>query len=194
MGAMNDSSGHPDPPSTTEGRAAPAPTSPAPARRPAKNQPAKATKAAVSAKGVAAGRSPAKAVRATKRSGVSPGAAGARPRGIGSRSRAGSSSAPASSGPSADGSIGGRAVDPGPTPSGRPRSRITLYDRRIQTANERWSLVPRSLARLLRHPDLVLGLLGKRAAVERDGRVLNRSAQALVELTNRFGGEAGGSP
>ena len=54
--------------------------------------------------------------------------------------------------------------------------------------------MPRTLARLFRHPDLVLALLGKRAAVERDGRVLNRSAQALVEMTNRFGGEAGGSP
>ncbi len=55
-------------------------------------------------------------------------------------------------------------------------------------------MVPRSLARLFRHPDLVLALLGKRAAVERDGRVLNRSTQALVELTNRFGREPDGSP
>jgi acetyl esterase len=74
---------------------------------------------------------------------------------------------------------------------GRARSRA-LYNRRVQRANERWPVVARSLAGIFRHPDLVLGLLGAGAPVEREGRVLNRSSQALVETVNRLTGSAGG--
>ena len=52
----------------------------------------------------------------------------------------------------------------------------------------------RVLAGVLRHPELVLALLGTRAAVERDGRVLNRNTQAMLALAGRFGGsERGGA-
>ena len=76
--------------------------------------------------------------------------------------------------------------------SGRARARSrALYNRRVQRANERWPVVARSLAGVLRHPDLVLGLLGAGAPVERGGRVLNRGSQALVETVNRLTGSAG---
>ncbi len=55
-------------------------------------------------------------------------------------------------------------------------------------------MVPWTLARLFRHPEVLLGLLGRRAPVERDGRVLNRSTQALLESVNRLEGAANGSP
>jgi acetyl esterase len=42
------------------------------------------------------------------------------------------------------------------------------------------------LAGLLRHPELVLKALGRSDPVERDGRVLNRSVQAMLELAARF--------
>jgi acetyl esterase len=42
------------------------------------------------------------------------------------------------------------------------------------------------VAGLLSHPELVLGALGRREPVERDGRVLNRGVQAMIELANRF--------
>jgi acetyl esterase len=52
------------------------------------------------------------------------------------------------------------------------------------------------VAGLLRHPELVLKALGGADPVERDGRVLNRSVQAMLELARRFdvsGPEGGGS-
>ena len=93
----------------------------------------------------------------------------------------------------------GKAPEPGAYPSagsgrdggrGRARSRA-LYNRRVQRADERWPVAARSLAGIFRHPDLVLGLLGAGAPVERGGRVLNRSSQALVETVNRLSGSAG---
>jgi acetyl esterase len=52
------------------------------------------------------------------------------------------------------------------------------------------------VAGLLRHPELVLKSLGTSEPVERDGRVLNRSVQAMLELAGRFaaGGGEGGRP
>jgi acetyl esterase len=66
------------------------------------------------------------------------------------------------------------------------RSRA-LYNRQIQRANERWPLPTRGLARLFRSPEFVLSLLGGRPPVERDGRVLNRTCQAMLELTAKAG-------
>ncbi len=65
----------------------------------------------------------------------------------------------------------------------RPRA---LYSRRIQRSNERWALATRAAAGLLSRPGLILGALGQKAPVERDGRVLNRGAQAMIELAARF--------
>jgi acetyl esterase len=67
----------------------------------------------------------------------------------------------------------------------RARNRA-LYNRRLQRASEHWPWLTRVGAVLLSHPDVVLGLLGRPAPIEVDGRVLNRSTQALLELANRF--------
>ena len=67
------------------------------------------------------------------------------------------------------------------------RSGRALYSRRIQRVNERWPLATRVAAALLSRPELVLGALGQRQPVERDGRVLNRRVQAMLELASRFG-------
>ncbi len=75
------------------------------------------------------------------------------------------------------------AQERGPWRRARDRA---LYSRRIQRADERWALATRVVAGLLRHPELVLAALGRREPVERDGRVLNRSVQALLELAGRF--------
>ena len=82
-----------------------------------------------------------------------------------------------------------RRPDPG---AARPAG---LYDRRLRAARERWTVPGRLLAAALAHPELVLAAGGDRAPVERDGRVLNRGVQALLELvgaldrtTNRGGG------
>ena len=83
--------------------------------------------------------------------------------------------------------------DRGPWRGARSRA---AYSRRIQRANERWPLATRSVASLLRHPELVLKALGGSDPVERDGRVLNRSVQAMLALATRFGGGGpeGGGP
>ncbi|HUY65550.1 MAG TPA: alpha/beta hydrolase [Acidimicrobiales bacterium] len=62
----------------------------------------------------------------------------------------------------------------------------------MQRADERWPVVARGLAGIFRHPDLLLGLLGAGPPVEREGRVLNRSSQALVGTVNRLSGSAEG--
>jgi acetyl esterase len=67
------------------------------------------------------------------------------------------------------------------------RSRA-LYSRRIQRFNERWPLAARGVAGLLSRPELVLAALGRPDPVERDGRVLNRGVQALLELAARVDG------
>jgi acetyl esterase len=88
-------------------------------------------------------------------------------------------------------------VDPGPPgehdrrPWHAGRSRA-LYSRRIQRADERWGLTTRAAAGLLGRPELVLGALGHTEPVERDGRVLNRGVQALIELATRFDRTQGG--
>ena len=81
----------------------------------------------------------------------------------------------------------------GPAPGGwrGVRSRA-LYSRRIQRANERWPLATRAAAGLLSHPESVLGALGHREPVERDGRVLNRGVQALIQLVARLDGAQDG--
>ncbi|MGA2835793.1 MAG: alpha/beta hydrolase [Acidimicrobiales bacterium] len=81
---------------------------------------------------------------------------------------------------------------------GGPRSRggrRAVYNRRHRAADERWSIPGRLVAAAMSRPEAVLALSGRRAPVERDGRVLNRGVQALLELvavldrtTNRGGG------
>jgi acetyl esterase len=61
-----------------------------------------------------------------------------------------------------------------------------IYDRRRQRAAEHWPLPARFNAWLFRHPELVLALLGRRAPVRIEGKVLNRSTQAMLETVNRL--------
>ena len=75
--------------------------------------------------------------------------------------------------------------------------RRALYDRRLQARNEQWSLPGRLLSAALARPGVVLTLIGKRAPVERDGRVLNRGVQALLEVSSvmdRASNRGGGTP
>ncbi len=69
--------------------------------------------------------------------------------------------------------------------AGRSRA---LYSRRIQRVNERWPLATQVAAALLSRPELVLGALGQRQPIERDGRLLNRRVQAMLELASRLDG------
>ena len=77
--------------------------------------------------------------------------------------------------PAGDGATGWRGRRPG-------RGRM-VHDRRFQRANEHWPLTARLSAWLFRHPETVLTLLGRRPPVEIDGRVLNRSVQAMLAVT-----------
>jgi acetyl esterase len=74
-----------------------------------------------------------------------------------------------------DGRRGGR-------PGGRPGEGGT-YDRRRQRAREWWPPITRLLAWFLRHPEAILTVLGRREPVTVDGRVLNRSVQAMLAVT-----------
>ncbi|MGH9079957.1 MAG: alpha/beta hydrolase [Acidimicrobiales bacterium] len=107
----------------------------------------------------------------------------------------------ATRGPSTRGDGSGRAgPDAGTEPwpdrppgwRGRARNR-DLYNRRAQRAHERWPMVARLMSGLLRRPEVVLTLLGATEPVEREGRVLNPSVQALVGLVNRFDRTSGGT-
>jgi acetyl esterase len=82
---------------------------------------------------------------------------------------------------------------PGGSWRSRNRNR-SLYNRRIQRDDEQWPLAGQALARLFRHPEVALAAIGKRAPLERDGRVLNRSIQAMIEMADRFGGMTDGPP
>jgi acetyl esterase len=53
----------------------------------------------------------------------------------------------------------------------------------MQARHERWPLAGRLLSTVLAHPGAVLSLSGGGAPIERDGRVLHRGVQALLELT-----------
>ncbi|HEX3839912.1 MAG TPA: alpha/beta hydrolase fold domain-containing protein [Acidimicrobiales bacterium] len=73
--------------------------------------------------------------------------------------------------------------------SGRGRG---IYNRQLQRGNERWPIGARILAWLFRRPELLLTLLGRPAPVRVDGRVMNRSIQALLEVMSRLDGLLGG--
>jgi acetyl esterase len=73
--------------------------------------------------------------------------------------------------------------------SGRGRG---IYNRQLQRANERWPIGARFLSWLFRRPELLLVLLGGPAPVQVDGRVMNRSIQALLEVMSRLDGFLGG--
>ncbi len=66
-----------------------------------------------------------------------------------------------------------------------------LYRRDHQRARERWSLGARLSAALLLHPELVLATLGRRSPVRIQGRVLNRSVQALLAASERIASATG---
>ncbi|MGC8463383.1 MAG: alpha/beta hydrolase, partial [Acidimicrobiales bacterium] len=72
--------------------------------------------------------------------------------------------------------------------------RRALYDRRAQRRVEHWSLAARALSRLLARPDGLLRLLGETEPREVDGRVLNRSLQAMLAVSSRVGSLAVGGP
>jgi acetyl esterase len=67
-----------------------------------------------------------------------------------------------------------------------PGQRQGLYNRRLQRTQEHWPLPARVNAWLFRHPESVLAMLGKRSQVQVNGKVLNRSIQAMLEVVNRF--------
>ena len=58
-----------------------------------------------------------------------------------------------------------------------------IYSRRLRALDERWSPPGRLLAATMAHPGLVLALTRSGGPVVRDGRVLNRGVQALLELS-----------
>ena len=58
-----------------------------------------------------------------------------------------------------------------------------IYSRRLRALDERWSPPGRLLAAAMAHPGLVLALTRSGGPVVRDGRVLNRGVQALLELS-----------
>src|ERR1035437_1578523 len=66
-----------------------------------------------------------------------------------------------------------------------------LYNRQMQRSNERWPLAAVFVSWLFRHRDLVLALLDKQAPVQVNGRVLNRSIQAMLEVSKRLEGVTG---
>ncbi len=89
----------------------------------------------------------------------------------------------------------GDAAEPAttPGPEGRPwlrrgRGSRGLYDRVLQRRNEQWSPVSRAASWLFARPELLLGALGAPDPVDVDGRVLNRSVQALLQLLGRMPG------
>ena len=101
----------------------------------------------------------------------------AKPAASGSRKRPGATASTGRSGGGATTSgrvASGTLAEPERAPWRGPRNRA-LYNRTIQRANERQSLVTRGIAGLLSYPDLVLGVLGKRDPVVRDGRVDRKS-------------------
>jgi len=141
----------------------------------------KATKATKSSRALAARRAPtsdqaASATRATKATAAAP---------LPTEDRGGKV---AGSRPD-DGPGTGRNHQKGPWREARNRA---LYNPRVQRVSEHWPVATRAVAGLLRHPDLVLSVLGGRRPVERDGRVLNRGVQAMLELSVRFDGARGG--
>jgi acetyl esterase len=64
--------------------------------------------------------------------------------------------------------------------------RLGLYNRQLQRNNERWPLAAGLVSWLFRRPELVLALLGKQAPIQVNGRVLNRSTQAMLEVSKRL--------
>ena len=141
-------------------------------------EPSKAAPAGTGAKGSTG--------RATKRAATAPTARRRAP----AKAAAPKSASSAASMPSA-------ATLKGPLASGPERGSGrggVLYNRRIQRMNEQWPLATRCVARLFSKPDLLLGVLGRRGPVVEDGRVLNRSVQAMLELTSRIPGASDGAP
>ncbi len=73
---------------------------------------------------------------------------------------------------------------------GSARRRV-LYDRSVQRRHERWPLAGRILAAAFSHPEAVLSLFGSPPPIERDGRILSRGVQALLEVVTRFDPQSG---
>ena len=131
---------------------------------------------------------PAAATRATK---AGPARRGARSRG--GASTPGAPEAPAARSPEEWGT--GRRSEGWPSPWRGPLGgRRSFYDRRAQRRVEHWSLAARALSRLLARPDRLLRLLGETEPREVDGRVLNRSLQAMLAVSSRVGSLAVGGP
>jgi acetyl esterase len=66
-----------------------------------------------------------------------------------------------------------------------------IYNRQLQRANEHWTIRLQLLSWLFRRPETLLALLGKPAPIRADGRVLNRSIQAVLEVMTRMAGVLG---
>ena len=67
-----------------------------------------------------------------------------------------------------------------------------IYNRQLQAGNQRWPIGARLLSWLFRRPELLLALLGKPAPIRVDGRVMNRSLQAVLEVMTRLQNGLGG--
>lgn len=77
---------------------------------------------------------------------------------------------------------------------GPRQGRRGLYDRRAQRRFEHWSLPARATSWLLARPEGLLRALGETAPREVDGRVLNRSLQAMLAVSARVESLAFGAP
>ena len=62
-------------------------------------------------------------------------------------------------------------------------ARRALYDRRLQSGREHWPVAGRLLSAAVARPGALLALTGASAPIERDGRVLHRGVQGLLQLT-----------
>ena len=165
MVAMEPSSGSSETPARKGAKASPAGAAPGSAA-PGKGSPAKGTRARAT-------KAPATRKRAAPKKGGAVGRGATGPGGaIGVLAEAGHDE-PNGSAP------GGARY------RGRGRS-LALYSRALQRNFEHWPVATRGIAALLRHPEPLLALLGAREPVERDGRVLNRNTQAMLELIRRF--------
>ncbi len=206
-GAMDNATGTPDPTPDASGAAAPATTAPPGTGRPRTGAsgatrvtgttkptraagPTKATRATKAVKAV-------KAVKTAKPATAAKTSAPAERSTARSTARSTSGSGPRNSSGTVSRRAPESAAGPGAGPGGgswRGRSRNrSLYNRRLQRANERWPLTAQAMAGVLRHPELVLAALGGSASapIQRDGRVLHRGVQAIMLLADRFGpGEA----
>ena len=70
-----------------------------------------------------------------------------------------------------------RAPGARPAPAARAAGAGRSTAAASNRTNEHWALATRGVSGLLRRPELILGVLGHKEPVERDGRILNRASR-----------------